>query len=462
MTPLWIALWWEQPVDVCAWVEFLSAYTPQIYVRNRQTLVFEIGRSQSLVDAAQLRDQIAVKAPELKDHCPPHVGESAMVAEALAYARFAEGQESNKNRNVNLNVKLNKNRLPVESLEYFLEPYREHAEALRPLTKMLVDLRLLGVHHLQGFMSLSEGEIGMRWGHWGKRLWWLVHGMIPVLEPTIETTEVIEELYEFPEEAPATQLEPLYFIGKQLLQHLHQRLVQKNLSARSVLVVLTGSTYEMDFCGSVEFQLSLPAFHHDVSLWLGLLRERLQSLAQQQKLPQLLESLQIRVEETLVWQGLQRNLLDPKREEREGMLLESLTKIESRLGRDKVFCAEPSESYRPEKSWKRQAASEWYKMISHGNRKTSSIREPMTQVYELLSQKPLRVFPEPERVMFKQKQILFKNQWQQCDVVWSEIVCGEFWKDPFERRYGVAHLPSGEKLWLFKEGEDYFLQGQFL
>lgn len=454
----WMSLWWATPQDLIPWVHFLSEFTPQIYIWNTQCLVFEVGRSRSLIDKKSLQIKIiekqknpissssAIGSVAMEGLTFPQVGDAADPAEALAKARYQIQTKSE---------------LPLEALIYFLDPFREPFEPSRPLKKMLLELKMLGLCRLGSFMELSERDVGTRWSHWGKRLWLSVQGYTPLLEPKIEIAENFSESYSFPEEATGTLLEPLYFISKQLLQKLQQRLTQKNLGARSLRVSLVGTTYESDFSGSVEFQLALPAFHHEISLWLNLLRERLQALAQQQKLPELLESFEISVEETLSWLGLQKDLLDPQREHREGSLLESVTKLESRLGNKKIFAAQPFESYRPERSWQRRPMSEWYQSQT---RKTSDTgnKTAVTQVYEVLSQRPLKVFKTAEPVIFKGKQILFNSQWESCRLVWCEILCGEFWTDRFDRRYGVAYLESGEKLWVFKEGADIFLQGMFV
>lgn len=439
----WIALWWRNPQELLPWVDFLSQYTPQIYVRNKQSIVFEIGRSHRIID----KNCLKVKMMAMDGLTPPSIGDAACPAEALAMAQFAVSQPSE---------------LPLEALAYFVEPFRESNENLKPLKKILTDLKSLGLSRLAHFMTLSERDVGARWSHWGKRLWLSVHGAVTFCEPMVETKERFSESYDFPEEAYATQLEPLYFIGKQLLQRLQAKLSQKNLGAQALKVILTGTTFDQDFCGSLEFELRLPAFHNEVSLWLNLLRERLQVLAREQKLPELLERFELVVEQTLSWQGLQRDLLDPHREHREGALLEALTKIEGRLGGDKIFCAEPRESYRPERSWKRRPVREWYEVITQKKRPLKQSGKDSFAIYELLSQKPLRVLAEPQRLLSREKQILFNNRWEQCRVMWSEIVSGEFWDSPFERRYGVGYLNSGERIWVYKEGEHLYLQGFFL
>ncbi len=450
----WMALWWPIPQDLISWVHFLSEFTPQIYVWNTQCLVFEVGRSRSIIDKNSLQIRIIEKHNDFRSHLNglspslplvlPQIAGAADPSEALAKAQYQVEAKSE---------------LPLESLIYFLDPFREPLEPSRALKKMLLELKVLGLGRLGSFMGLSEREVGMRWSHWGKRLWLGVHGDTPLLEPKIETVERFAESYFFPEESTGTLLEPLYFISKQLLQKLQQRLTQQNLGARSLRERLVGTAYGTEFTGSVEVQLTLPAFLREVSLWLHLLRERLQSLSQHQKLPALLESIEISVDETLSWHGLQKDLLDPQREHREGTLLESLTKLESRLGGKQIFCAEPFESYRPERSWVRRPISEWYQSQT---RRSRSEPGPMTQVYEILSQKPLRVFPKVERLSFNGKQILFNNQWEPCRLIWSEIISGEFWAERFERRYGIAYLEGGEKLWVFKEGDHVFLQGVFL
>jgi hypothetical protein len=463
-------------------------------VWNTQCLVFEVGRSRSIIDKKSLQIKIIEKQKDLRSHFntpdsrpqPPMATEAysevrrgdiegrerrrwgvemtsrAMDGLTLAIPQIADAADpSEALAKARYQIKA-KSELPLEALIYFLDPFREPMGPSRALKKMLLELKVLGMGRLGSFMDFSEREVGMRWSHWGKRLWLSVHGYTPLLEPKIKTIERFTESYFFPEESTGTLLEPLYFISKQLLQKLQRRLTEQNLGARSLRVSLVGTTYETDFSGSVEFQLTLPAFHHEVSLWLNLLRERLQSLAQQQKLPALLESLEISVDETLLWHGLQKDLLDPQREHREGTLMESLTKLESRLGEKRVFCAEPFESYRPERSWVRRPINEWYQSQTRRVRAEVPPRVPATQVYEILSQKPLQVFPTTERVLFKEKQILFNNQWEPCRLIWSEILSGEFWAERFERRYGVVYLEGGEKLWVFKEGEDIFLQGMFL
>jgi hypothetical protein len=446
----WMAFWWSEPQDVIPWVELLSEFTPQIYVRNTQSIVFELGRSRALIDEASLKVKIFEQKlnPKAMDGLTlPQFGAAANPGEALAKAHFQTDRKSE---------------LPTEALFYFLDPFREATNDLKSLRKILSDLKNLGLQRLGPFLELSEAEVGVRWSHWGKRLWLSANNFLPIVEPRIETNEVFEESYEFPEDAPGTLLEPLYFISKQLLQKLHTRLAYKNLGARSLRVILTGVTYEEDFSGTVEFCLTLPAFHHEVSLWLTLLRERLQTLAQQHKLPQIAEVLSIRIEETLSWQGLQKDLFDPHREQREGALYESLAKIESRLGREKIFCAEPRESYRPESSWTRRSSWDWYKRISQVPMPGDTSENGVVKIYEGLSQKPLQVFREPQKVVFRCNQILFNSRWESCRLIWCEIIAGEFWKVAFERRYGVGYLNGGEKLWLFKEGDTIYLQGVFL
>lgn len=436
----WVAFWWPQEQNIIPWVEFISQYTPQIYVRNTQSMLFEIGRSHHLIDLKCLKSEI----PKAMDGLTlPQIGDSCSPTEALAKARFQIAEKVN---------------FPLEALAYFLDPFREDLQTEKRLLRLISDLKNLGLRSLGSFLSFSEKEVGMRWSHWGKRLWLSVHGYLHWEEPNIKRTELFEETHEFPEEAPVSNLEPLYFICKQLLQKLHDRLNHVNLGARSLKVVLGGTTNERDFEGFVEFQLRLPAFHNETSVWLNLLREHLQLLARYQDLPERLESVTLRVEEVLSWHGLQKDLFDPHREHREGTLLECLTKLETSLGKDKVFCAQLIESYRPEKSWRRQDAGDWFRLIE----KTGVKKESPEFRKNTLAKRPLRVFREPFLVALKNEKIFLDGQWKHHRLIWNEIVCGDFWDEPFHRSYGIAYLDHGEKLWLFKENEQVYVQGVFI
>jgi hypothetical protein len=101
-------------------------------------------------------------------------------------------------------------------------------------------------------------------------------------------------------------------------------------------------------------------------------------------------------------------------------------------------------------------------VISGSGHRSVNSENATLQVYDLLSQKPLRVFSSPQKLEWHEQKILLNNQWVHCRMTWSEIISGEFWSDPFERRYGFGFLESGEKLWIFKEGEHLYLQGMFV
>lgn len=438
----WLCLYLPTPADWKICMDWIGSYTPQIYIRDSHILLCEIGHSQSLIRKNDLVQKVYNFKESKEDFARLQIGEAETPAEAIIRAQFQ---------------KIVSEEWPLEALIYFLEPFRENALESKKVLALIQDLKKLGMRNVSQFLEFSEKEVGLRWSYWGRRLWLSARGDWPAKEPEVQCAEVFEESFEFPEEAPERQLEPLYFIGKQLLQKLQKRLSQKNLGARSIIISLTGTTDELDFCGTLEFHLTLPAFYSEVNLWLGLLRERLQSLHQQQKLPAQLEVLQIRVEETIVWQGLQRDLFDPHRESRECGVVESLKKIEARLGSSNIFCAEPKESYRPEKSWSRGTANEWFQLIS----KKSQVHQN-GGLYDFLSQKPLKVFPQIIPLKFKGESLWIENQWQRCQITWQEIIAGEFWKDSFRRCYGVAHLAHGQKLWIFREGDQIFLQGEFL
>jgi protein ImuB len=52
------------------------------------------------------------------------------------------------------------------------------------------------------------------------------------------------------------------------------------------------------------------------------------------------------------------------------------------------------------------------------------------------------------------------GRWQELrDVCGPERISGEWWEDAFAREYWIAHTDAGQRLWIYLEDGQCFLQG---
>lgn len=476
----------------------LGQYTPQIYFRGPKVLLCEIGNSQSLIDKDKLVAIIEQKGLSQVggnriichgDPCP---------GRALAKAHYPG---------------LELFEWPLEALEYLVSPYRVDELLKKDINKIILDLRALGLRKVSDFISLAPSEVGQRWSHRGLWIWqWASANQSPP-PPRIQTEEAIEECYWVPEENSLMSLETLYFIAKFLFQKIEKQLLEKHYGVRSFLISLEGFRADLSSQGLLEFELVLPAINHDPSLWFLLFKEKIAQAQRQQMIPDPLETFRVQVKETIVWHGLQRDLLDPYRETKKQSLLESLARIKLRLGEEKVFWSEFQESYIPEKSWRRGPLDIWLEKAfceswnsasfssfgaSSSRSSPSTLPSPslsplsllkndllvkfdeapervdlmfeersgLSQIaktrYDWIAKKPLRFFPSVQKAPIRNHQLFYDHQWQSFSVVWRDIVCGEFWGQNLERHYGILLLSAGQKLWFYKEKNEIYLQGHFI
>jgi protein ImuB len=154
--------------------------------------------------------------------------------------------------------------------------------------------------------------------------------------------------------------------------------------------------------------------------------------------------------ETVPGYGAQRDFFNRKEEEAE--LWDSLVgRLSHRLGKERVFVAQPVDRYLPEEAWVRRLELERGLLSGCATRGTSALQPVFVR-----PERPSRLLEEPlplQRVGALLRNPSTGHRWRILDWDGPERLSGEWWKsdslDGFHRDYYQVKTESGERLWVF-------------
>lgn len=320
--------------------------------------------------------------------------------------------------------------LPIQRLGFCGDPWKisEELDERADLTKFL---RKVGLRFIADYLKLPLPSVQKRFGKMGSYLHDWANGKRELILPLYFPTEPIRE--NMPTE-DIGGLDPLLHSLRQLLARVETRLKGRGLAATKVEL-----SFSLESRQVLKQRVQLKEPVQSAGLLWGLLREYLQNSTLSWDSP--LQDLEVGIVETAPQPKGQLSLFDD-RESRLGELSEFMTRMQARLGENRIGLAECLPSYLPEQSseliWPRVKAS------------SPDLHCPASRPFFLYD--PPRAC-QPNR------------SWKMSP---TEKVTENWWETNLESRdqertYFIAVTPQSQRLWVFwsKKQQKWFLQGAY-
>ncbi|MFH1018902.1 MAG: hypothetical protein V1798_12100 [Pseudomonadota bacterium] len=333
--------------------------------------------------------------------------------------------------------------LPIQTLSFLADPLSpptpKESKAADGLIRLLP---LLGIRTLGNFARIPASTIGPRFGAFGVELHRRARGAASSIFRPFEPSLTYREAWEFDE--PASFLEPLLFVAKNLLGRLEAQM-QKHLQSALQMVLY------LETEDSKETEISIPLHRplRKAPALFEIVRERLSVLTFESPIVSIAIEISLPVRSL----GTQFHLFDAHEQQNE-RLDELLGRLVGKLGPTVVSAATLRERHRPETAWEPAAFEPRKAAFSEtaGTLKRPTLVLPSPQPLRIENQNGRAVLhSERERFIVRS----FKG---------PERLKGEWWNEkPLARDYFVAETENGRQLWIFKSLPDQrvFLHGYF-
>jgi protein ImuB len=416
-----VSLLYSNPAPLSPIAEACQQWTPQIAV-SHEAVFLEIGKCHRLYREESLLRRLQV----LNRHLgfKPKVGVANDPPTALALARFQVAQRE---------------ALPIEAVLDYFSPWK----TTDVLDSMIASLKTLGLLKLEDFLSLPLKTLSSRFGKEAVEAIRRIQEAEQTLWPPFIREEIIVEKIEMEPEERLTDLEPLLFLTKKMIDRAMIRLKGRDQKASLIQFTLEQEAYSTlkNRVRSYSIPLSIPQGR--ATGLLPILKDRLESEWVKNPLGAPLISIACQILEAVPAVDAERDFFHQKEEEEEawGSLI---SRLSEKLGKEKVFIASGVERYLPEKNWIK--------------RQTSHLKQTLP-----LPSRPLRLFKSPQTILFSGKTFYAgQKRWEIEAIEGPERLSGEWWLEPFERDYFKVTSRSGEVLWIYKTpGSQYYLHGIF-
>jgi protein ImuB len=347
--------------------------------------------------------------------------------------------------------------------------------------------RALGLSTLGELAGLASGALVARFGATGLHAARLCRGDDDSRFTPDALPEVIEETVQL--DWPAELLEPVLFALKMVIDRVCARLQGRQLAAVRLI-----ATVSLQGAPALPVPLVLARPSAQGRLLLELIRHRLTDLTVHHPIT----ALSLRVEEASAELGRQLTLGDEPAGE--AALEVVLSRLQSALGEDALFSAQPVAEHRPETSWtqarfappaagaaaapppdaapeppprprKRRTPREGEAAdaIPWPRRKAKVELRPQVNGL-VLSTRPPRLFKAPSRLKAELSEA-GALQWldvagrrRRVESIWGpERLVGAWWEQGYARDYYRVQVEGVGLLWVFRDGHDgaFYAQGVF-
>lgn len=313
-------------------------------------------------------------------------------------------------------------RLPISRAAWCGNPFTLRKE-WEERSSLVAFMRRVGLETIAHFAHLGATAVIRRFGKLGSHLQDWVQGRRQLRLPPFEPPGSIQESIDAEE---ITGMEQLMGLLQETLQRVSARLEGRGLLAKQLRL-----RFHLESRRTQESALPLAEPLRDSETLLRLLQEALQRSPWDAPLCR----LELEVTDTVPAVPGQLSLFDAS-ENRQSDLAGYLSRLRMRYGEQAAGVAELTESYLPERSWRRT----WPPPRPSAMPRSQASR-------------PLFLFSPPRP--FSLSRSFRLTQSENLDVEW--------WDAGGRRRYFIAVSPRGERLWIFwnLESQSWFLHGTF-
>lgn len=331
-----------------------------------------------------------------------------------------------------------KEHFPIEAIPYYFNPYLYDKQ----FEKIVSIFRDLGITN---FKKLDEIPPGLLTSKFNKNLNLVMRQIDDarnIYWPRFAPEETITETYEFEETQAISNLEPLAFVLKGLLERICSRLLGQHLMIAKFEIKLVQEMYSTVLEPVRVQSIDLAYPHNSVPGLLGIIRERLEKELTTKPLESNVIRVSLKVLEKAPGGYRQKDLFSQKEEDREA-IQSLISRVKDKLGETRIFYAQPLESFFPEKSW------------------CKSLNDP-TPTSVAIAPRPLRVLMKPLKLCRIDHYFTCNSKrWKATNISEPERLSGDWWLKEEGRKYFTVKTDSNEELWIYSpdDTEEYFLHG---
>lgn len=433
-----------------ALAEACLRFTPQVAVREGEAVFLEIGGSRALFPDHSLEARLHALAKRFDGAGRVRFADD--VPTALALARFECEDET---------------KLPLDALHDYADPFRraqDPAKSREKIQGLILALLRLGITDLADFSRFPIDGLASRFGQEALQASRFLRDRGSIAWPEFKPALVIEErteLLDVETQSACHDLESTFPLLRELLDRAAARLWARGLKASKLRI-----EFDLESRETLKWTIALAFPQSSTQVLLKLIQERLRAELGRSPLMAPAVCLLLRIEETAVARGGQRDFFSQKEEKRDA-LSSLLSILESKLGQERAFFAAPVDRHLPEKAWHRARPPQLQDHVSSQlppQLKAQHAPAPITQVAD----RPMRLLIAPEPLE-KEKDWLrckpLKRRWWITDWIGPERISAEWWLNddalPTRRDYYRVRAHTGEELWIFESGSDLYLHGYF-
>jgi len=423
------------PIDfqIIPFAEACLRFSPQIAIREPNTVFIEIGKCSLLYSERSFLARVQVLLRRFG--VDAKIAIAGDLPSSLALARYG--------------VQGGLDALPLDALEYLSDPFGTDPLGRKSVVKMIEALKRLGIETLRQFKTISPSQIPSRFGGLGLYCRQQMEGTVCFPWPYWRPPEKFLERIDLLPSEFCSELEPLLFKAKQMLDRLFSRLRGRMLRAERIRFSLELEKYSTIKNPLREWTFELICPQSSTGGFIPILRERLNWDLGRTPIESYIIAMSCHILSTTPAQSLQRSLLNTRENfEYEEAIGSLFNQLEEYLGKDCVFWARVTEERFPEKSWV----------------KAKQKNEPQADLNGRYPKRPTRVFKTPIPITVIQDRIIFRRR-SFKSVHWSRVerLSLDWIDDVPARNYYRVDLEGGRSLWIFSEapGHYYFAHGYF-
>jgi len=317
--------------------------------------------------------------------------------------------------------------LPLESLLDYLNPFKKDPDSEVALLKTVGILKTLGLKNVGEFATLPPRTLASRFGQEAVELSARVRRQLETAWPGFRPSPIVSEKMPV---GNSESLEALGFVIKALIDRLVARMYGRCERASRIQIdfdlVKWGKRLDESRSFKREFKLELPLAQGSSRGLFPIVQEYLAQSLQREPITSPIDSIEIRILDSVPSRGAQKDFFSRKEEESE--LWDALVaRLSLKIGAGKVYTAVPVKRYLPERAYQR----------SLEKRPVSEYRSP-------------RWPHRPTRLLKYPQPITWDPGWEVLEG--PERISGEWWNSQYEgffRDYYQVQTVRGEQLWVF-------------
>jgi protein ImuB len=410
----------EAPVETIA--EACFRFSPQIAL-GRRAIFIEIGACKHLYSeqSVLLRTQSVVSRFKKKGRLTIDDDIPTVLARAMFRSK-------------------DRRSLPVDALHIFASPFQETTM----LDHAITSFKRLGIETIGEILKIPRGAITVRFGKEALLAFHHIESAYQVIWPRFIPVEKVIESENVDEMYDVTDLEPLLFLLKSILDRVMLR-----LRGRSQVISNFKITFHLEKYSTLEkterewvFDLAFP--QGSVISLLPMIRDKLNFDLERNPLLAPVRKIEVQVLNSVFSKSKQTDFFSKKEEDLESFR-SIVNRLSERLGFNRAFLAQPKEAYFPERNWQKTL-------------------EATSEVENKVPERPLRILRTPLELRLIDQYLFYKKRkWKVLSLEGPERISGDWWIQDKERDYFKAKLESGEEFWIFHFPESgvYFLHGIF-